>query len=1415
MKDRPHVVAAGGLLSRDVLNRVSTSDQTLPATNPTDYGLVQGERIGDAAARSWNRLVGVWANFRQAETRLPDTDRTATTITRERWLKPLLEELGFVALPRARDLSFAEKEYPISHEWDNTVPIHQLGWRLPVDKRTPGITGAAKTSPHSLLQEFLNRSDQHLWGIVTNGQVLRLLRDNATLTRQAYCEFDLQAIFDGDAYSDFQTLWRTCHRTRFEGTPPASCHLEKWNIESITAGTRALGQLREGVKNAIETIGTGFLFHHHNTQLRHNLRQGDLTTQRFHHQLLRLVYRMLFLLVAESRELLLSPTAGETAKRRYYHYYSISRLRNLAERRRGRTAHSDLWKSLRVTMNSLDSGSGGIPALGLVPLGSFLWSPDTIPDIHTAQIDNRHLLNAIHHLCLTPDIQAKALRPVDYKNLGSEELGSVYESLLELHPQVNVDARTFELISAAGSERKITGSYYTPTPLISRLLDETLDPLLDLAETSPDPETALLGLRILDPASGSGHFLIAAAHRIAGRLATTRTNGSEPTPTQLRTALREVIGRCVYGIDINPMAVELCKVSLWLEANHNGQPLSFLDHHIVCGNSLLGTTPELLADGIPPAAFKKRGTDNSKHLAHLRKTNLAERKQRDQGILALDWSPSDHIASLADDLAVINAGEDNTTADIDAKADLYQELQQSQTYLRTKAAADAWCAAFVIPKTPQNPAITDSTIRTIGQGHDIPPETREAITALSEEYQFLHPYLAFPDVLGRSDGFDLVVGNPPWDKIEFKETEFFATSDPGIAGMAGATRKQAIQALSRNNPLLHSSYLAAKRFNEGIRTLLATTDAYPLCGQGKINTYAVFAEFMRNATSPTGRTGMIVPTGIATDYTTRHFFADLVANRSIVSLYDFENRKKLFPAVDSRQKFCLLSLSGKQQPMSNSDFVFFAHEIADLNDPDRHYTLSSADFTLFSPNTRNCPIFRSPRDMQIARKMYHQSGVLWREPRSAKPELNPWKMSFQQGLFNMTSDSHLFRTRHQLENEGWILAGNHFTRGEYRYLPLYESKLFHQYDHRFATFEDVSPKRVRGGKPRYVTPEEKTSPQTVVIPRYWVPEEEVVERLDLSQSVSQSVRQSDRQTDRQTTSRLSHSRPRSVSSRPWSATRFPDDHPGDRREDRVLRHNPEWCPRSLGSPGAIWILVFRKIARATDIRTSIFAAIRGTAVSDSATLLNIDYHEWLQAFRGISRATDERTFLTTGLPRSGAGNSAPILHYENGPAIAAALVMANMNSLPLDWAARLSVGGTNMNFFIVKQLPVFPPEAYLKRPHPHLETYAELIVPRVLELVYTVTEDLQGFARDLGYDGPPFPWDDHRRHQVQSELDALFAYMYRLDRSDLEWILDPSAPSLSFSVLQENELPEFGEYRTKRLVLQAFDQLTGGELPNQ
>ena len=279
-------------------------------------------------------------------------------------------------------------------------------------------------------------------------------------------------------------------------------------------------------------------------------------------------------------------------------------------------------------MEKLDDPAG-CPDLALKPLGSFLWSREAVPDLAGASLSNASLLAAVRALAYSQS--GGSLRPVDYRNLGAEELGSVYESLLELHPRVDTAAHGFELDVAAGSERKTTGSYYTPTSLIQCLLDSALDPVVDAALEgaagggAAAQEQALLELKICDPACGSGHFLIAAAHRLARRLAQVRTGDAEPSPDAQRSALRAVIGRCLYGVDLNPMAVELCKVSLWLEALEPGKPLSFLEHHILCGNSLLGTTPELIAAGLPDEAFDPLEGDDKKICQELKKRNKRER----------------------------------------------------------------------------------------------------------------------------------------------------------------------------------------------------------------------------------------------------------------------------------------------------------------------------------------------------------------------------------------------------------------------------------------------------------------------------------------------------------------------------------------------------------------------------------------------------------------------------------------------------------------------------------------------------------------------------------------------------------------------------------------------------------------------
>ena len=752
------VTSTGGLLPRDLLGRVAAGDPDLDGTHAETYGLARGERLNNAITHSWNRLGALWERF-TVEEAAHDGERAVTGLTRRRFTLPLLEELGFADLPPADSLHIDGRGYPISHEWARSVPVHLVGARVPIDRRTPGVVGAASISPHGLVQEFLNRSDRHLWAIVSNGRLLRLLRDNASLTRTAFVEFDLAAMFGGEQYNDFVMLWLTCHSTRFGGERPESCLLERWTQEAASSGLRALERQRDGVERAVTALGAGFISQP-NSELRQRLRSGELTTEDYHRQILRVVYRLLFLLVAEARDLLLAPEADAAARKRYERFYSMRRIVSLADRQRG-SSHSDLWEGLVVVVRVL-SGAAASPSLELQPLGSFLWSADATPDLDSATTDNAHLLEAVRALTLVYDDGSRVVRRVDYRNLGAEELGSVYESLLELHAEINIDARTFRLSTAAGHERKTTGSYYTPSSLIARLLDDALDPVLNEAERVADAEEALLALRVLDPACGSGHFLIAAAHRIAGRLASVRSGDAEPAPVDLRLALRDVIGSCLYGIDVNPMAVELCKVSLWIEANQPGRPLGFLDHHVVVGNSLLGTTPELIADGVPDSAFKALTGDDKAWVKILRKTNKEERKRRAQEVLALGWSTSAGVDALADDLGVINAGPDDSVGDVSVKADLFTDFMSSPAYLRSKLAADTLCAAFVSPKTPGDRPITDATLRAVLEGRDIDPATRTTVQALAGRHRFTHLHLAFPDVFAGRGGFDVVIGNPPF-----------------------------------------------------------------------------------------------------------------------------------------------------------------------------------------------------------------------------------------------------------------------------------------------------------------------------------------------------------------------------------------------------------------------------------------------------------------------------------------------------------------------------------------------------------------------------------------------------------------------------------------------------------------------------
>ena len=1391
----------GGLLPPEFLQVIAGLEA--PRQGGADYGLSKSLALKEEIARYWRIAGDLYARYAERRARY---DLRATQVGVDEWLVPLLHTvLGYDDLVPASHATLGERVFKLTHRaCGEAVPLLLTTRDFNLDRSDPrfGYEGR-RQAPHGLMQEFLNAEDDCLWGIVSNGSKLRVLRDNPSLTRPTYIEADLDLVFAEELYPDFAALWLAAHASRFgpANGKPSSCVIEGWRAKAHETGERVLANLRDGVTEALRQLGNGLLQHPDNDGLRSALREGTLTPDAFFEQLLRLVYRMLFLFTAEERDLLHAPDATDEQRAVYAQGYSLSRLRGRALRRRYYDQHADTWASLQITFCALARGA---PGLGLPALVG-LFRSGQCPDLDRAAIANEPLLDAVRSLAFFRS--GTALARVNYRDMGTEELGSVYESLLELRPVLDLNAAPWSLGFAGqengdrvrGSERKLTGSYYTPSSLVNTLIKSALEPVLAEAVAGrPDnPRKAILDLKVLDPACGSGHFLLAAARRMAAEIARIEAGADTSDESARQHALREVVQYCIHGVDRNPLAVELCKTALWIETVEPGKPLTFLDAHIQLGDSLVGLfDPEVIAAGIPAEAYKDLTGDD-------RATCRAIKKRNSQvGDTVFSLLDEDSVFEVALATADIDAMPEETLADIERKSAAWDTARTDDTRMREELRANLFVGAYFAPKPKEAgtwvPHTEDLNRLRIGMAQR--PGVEEKSRELARRHRFFHWYLAFAEIM-QDGGFDVVLGNPPWERIKLQEQEFFATRSPKIATAPNkAARNRLIRQLAREDALpaeraLFEAFETAKRESEAISQFVRTGGRFPLTGVGDINTYAVFAETFLRLVGPKGRAGLIVPTGIATDNSTKAFFDQTVTRNRLVSLLDFENREGVFPGVHRSYKFCLLTLSGTDRPCPEAEFAFFLHQAEQLGEKERRFTLSAEDFALFNPNTRTCPIFRTRRDMEIARKMYRRTGVFWREGQGGRPELNPWGVKFST-MFHMSNDSGLFRTEEELADEGWELRGNVFTRDGERYLPLYEAKLFHQYDHRFATFEGVSAQARKNGNARAMTPAEKADPEAVVLPRYWVPEKEVTKRLDKSESSDLTLL-----TD--------YRRPMDN----LAATRSQEDHTSNRRADGNLRHDAHRRTERLRYNDSGWLIVFRDISRPTDQRTSIFAAIRGTAVSNKAPLVSIDYAKWLQAFRGITRATDERTLLTGNLSWCGVGNSAPVVDYERSRAVASALVLANMNSLPLDWAARFSVGGVNMNFFIVKQLPVLPPEAYLERVRSGLPTYVELIVPRALELTYTA-DDLEGFARDVGFDGSPFPWDDSRRHCLQSELDAIYAHMYGLERTDMEWILDPPLPSFSFPALKRNEIAEFGEYRTQRLVLTAYDQLARGEIPD-
>ncbi|WP_157266760.1 Eco57I restriction-modification methylase domain-containing protein [Azohydromonas aeria] len=618
------------------------------------------------------------------------------------------------------------------------------------------------------MQEVLNRCEL-LYGVASNGRVLRLLRASSRFVKPAYLEFDLERLFGDGLFADFALLYRLLHASRLPARREdgAACWLERCHQDSLEAGSRIRAGLSRAVERALKALANGFLQHPANAALRDRLQDGALDAGAFHQQLLRLVYRLLFLMVIEERGLVFPPGAPARQRQVYERHYSLQRLRRLSGRRHLADArHADLWPALLSTFALFEAGGPGAQ-LGLAPLAGELFGRDALTDLAGCALGNDVLLPALRALDSYAHPRGGPLIRVNYGALNVEEFGSVYEGLLEYEPVILWQGAQPAFDFRRGEQRAHTGAHYTPDALVQPLLKHSLDHLIAQRLQAPgraEREAALLDLRVADVACGSGHILLAAARRIATELATVRTGEDPPAPAALRTALRDVIRQCIFGVDLNPLAVALCKVALWLEAHVPGEPLGFLDHHVKCGNAIVGCVrrEDVAARGIPDQAFTLQPGDDRAVVAALRRRNREAR--RGQQALRFHADAEAGLDAALQGWRRLEAMPDHTPQQVEAKRAYFIELMQSPAVQLMRQLANIPVAQFYIPKRAEGAekVVTEAEFRPWVRGEGLPQGAAvDESRAIAARERFFHWFIEFPEVMARG-GFDCVLGNPPY-----------------------------------------------------------------------------------------------------------------------------------------------------------------------------------------------------------------------------------------------------------------------------------------------------------------------------------------------------------------------------------------------------------------------------------------------------------------------------------------------------------------------------------------------------------------------------------------------------------------------------------------------------------------------------
>lgn len=1341
----------GNLFSAELLENIASQK----GQTASDFNLDPNKRLVDEIGRIFATTLDLWSIFQRKKAHLLETE-SGVKITRENWMKPFFDELGYKLEYRLFQ-QVDEQSYPLSHrdEQQGGFPIHIEGFRQPLDKN-PHRAKKMRKSPHTSLQEYLNSTD-HVFGIVTNGLRIRLLRTQNRLSNMQYMEWDLERIMEAADFPAFVLIYRMLHVSKIQH-PRENCWLEHFHQDAIEASHRVRNKLKGSVMKCLEKLGNGFLEHPENQHLQDALKSGQLSPAEYGKYLRTLVYRLLFLMVAEEKNLLVAKDLPETQATIYQDYYGLDRLRNLAEKHLGlRARHSDLWEQLKATFLLFEQPDLGKP-IGISPLGGTLFHPEALGPLTSARMSNNYLLQAIDRISRFEHRLTQHIR-INYKHINVEEFGAVYENLLDLNPEIDQEGSPMLFSFYNGTNRKTTGSYYTHDDLVQQLIKTTLKPVIQkrlqaVKQNSRNPneiqhrqEQALLHIKVVDPACGSGHFLLGAARELAFELAQARAGLDSTNHTQ-EEAMRDVIEHCIYGVDINPDAVELCRLALWMEAHVPGKSLTYLDHKIRCGNSLVGWDGTQATPKIPDGAFLALDGDQKHVATALKKRNVEEREG--QRTLVEDQPTTNLPNTLASGFTSISNMPSDTLEQIWAKQRAFTHWEENSELRKKRLLYDAWTHAFFQSYAEEDASlhITQNLLTLIAEdridpNHHILKEIRKK--ARSSGY--FHWPIEFPDVFGRIGehrGFDVLLGNPPWERIKIQEKEFFAGRTEKIAAKIvsapnAAQRKACIVALGEDHPLTQQ-FKQAKRNAEHTGKFIREAARFSLTCGGDINTYSVFSGLPMALIAPIGYAGVIVPSGIATDHTNRHFFAQLIAKNRLLSLFDFENRAKLFPSVSSLLKFSLLTILGERQTeehVANLGFSFYRTK--ELLNEQQQFQLSKKDFLLLNPNTLTCPVFRTKIDAEITRKIYEKFPILIHE----KKKKNPWRVQFVR-MFDMANDSKLFQKYHEAVNGQKASAKNqleNLSRKEVS-VPLYEAKMMWLYNHRYSSYSTTEKKN---NVTKYLRDEELNSPNRQSIPRYQILQSDVEKRL---------------------------SKVRNSGSKPF----------------RI--------------------------------------------------------QNWYFCFRDITKGTNERTFVCSVMPKAAFNNKVPLL-ISKEEIIRRVALQAMLSSLVFDFVARQKIGGVSMTYFYVKQLPIIPPEQFAT-------TDLQFIVPRVLELTYSAW-DLKGFVDDVWQEAdadmrsllvtrwkanrkasslpqahkpgwveqvpeefphPPFCWDKQHRLRLQCELDAYFAWKYQLDESELKYILDPQDkesmgagfPGETFRVLKEKEEKEYGEFRTRKLVLEAWQR---------